>query len=63
MSGDELNLILSKFARHPLFCHHAVWHFHKEILVEENTQYFCILVCIFSPQNINGLDAGLDGKI
>ena len=60
MSGDELNLILSKFARHPLSVLSSCC---LALLVEENTQDFCILVCIFSLQNITGLDAGLDGKI
>ena len=47
MNGDELNLILPKFARLPFLSPHAYWHFHKEILVEENAQYFCISVYNF----------------
>jgi len=48
--GDELGLILPKFAR-PLyfFSHQAFWHFNTKILLEEKSQ-------LFSPQNITGLD-------
>ena len=49
-NGDELNLIMPKLAR-PLyfFSHQAFWHFDKLILLVESSQYFCILICIFSP--------------
>ena len=35
-----------------IFSHHAFWLFHKWILVDENTQYFCILVRnFFTPKH------------
>ena len=58
MSGDELNLILPKFARPPFFSHHVFWQFHKELLVKENTQYFSILVCNFFTARLENVDCG-----
>ena len=47
-NGDEPNSILPKFAR-PLyfFFSLAFWHLQKQMLLDKNSQWFCILVCNF----------------
>jgi len=62
-NGDELNLNLPKFALPLYFFFLSGFLVLPPILLEENSQYFCILVAAFSPQNVTCLDAGLDGKI
>ena len=65
-SGDELNLNLTKFQFFvvliTLFSRQAFCHFQKYFKKKiVNTSVF--YSATFSPQNVPGLDAGLDRKI
>ena len=62
-NGNEPNLILPKFACLLYFFFLISLLALTEILLDETSQWFCILVCNFFTSNITGLDAGLDGKI
>ena len=48
-NSDELNLILPKFSHHLylLFSHKPFWNIYKEILLDQNSQWFFILVFQF----------------
>ena len=48
MNSDEPNLILPKFSRRLyFFFSSALWHLQKLIFSDENSQWFCILLCNF----------------
>jgi len=64
-NGDELNLILPKSAR-PLYFSFLMRLFGTPINIyceKKIADIFAIKCATFSPQNITGLDASLDGTI